>query len=82
LTHLLEDLRYEIEIRALADLGGLPVVVLKAPLETFLPPNDFILQVTQLSGIPAFQEIVDLEAFQSMPDPLKAFLTKKAGLQD
>lgn len=82
LTHLLEDLRYEVEMRELTDLGGLPVVVLKAPLETFLPLNDFILQVTQLSGIPAFQEIVDLEAFQSMPDPLKEFLTNKASLQD
>ncbi|MBC2695176.1 MAG: hypothetical protein HF982_07870 [Desulfobacteraceae bacterium] len=71
LTQLLEDLRYEVETIQLNDLGGLPVVVLKAPLETFLPPDDFILQVTQLSGIPAFQEIIDLEAVENIPDPLK-----------
>ncbi len=74
LTRLLEDLRYQVETRELTDLGGLAVVVLKAPLETFLPPNDFILQVTQLSGIPAFQEIVDLGAVENIPDPLKESL--------
>lgn len=71
LKKLLEDLRYEVEIKELHDLGNLSVIVLKAPLETFLPPNDFILQVTQLSGILAFQEIVDLEAIERMTDSLK-----------
>jgi hypothetical protein len=79
LTQLLEDLRYRVETRELPDLGGLPVVVMKAPLETFLPPDDFILEVTQLSGIPAFQEIIDLEAFENMPDPLKESLKNSVG---
>jgi hypothetical protein len=79
LTQLLQDLRYEVETIELADLGGLPVVVLKAPLETFLPPDDFILQITQLSGIPAFQEIVDFEAVKNIPDPLKESLTDTLG---
>ena len=71
LQQLLQDLRYEVEIQELKDLGGLPVVVLRAPIETFLPPDDFILQITQLSGIPAFQEIIDLDAADNIPDPLK-----------
>lgn len=71
LKRLLEDLRYEVEIKELADLGNLQVVVLKAPVATFLPPNDFILQITQLSGISAFQEIVDLEALENIRDSLK-----------
>lgn len=71
LKQLLQDLRYEVEIQELKDLGGLPVAVLKAPIETFLPPDDFILQITQLSGIPAFQEIIDLDAVDNLPDPLK-----------
>jgi hypothetical protein len=70
-SQLLEDLRYTIETRELADLGNLPVVVLKTPLDTFLPPDDFILQVTQLSGIDAFQEIIDPEAVENIPDSLK-----------
>ena len=71
LSQLLRDLRYEVEIRNLEDLGGLPVVVLKVPLESFLPSDDFILEVTQLSGIPAFQEIIAEDAPDSLPDPLK-----------
>ena len=47
---LLSDLRYRVEVETLPDLGGLPVVIITAPLSTFLPANDFILQVTQLRG--------------------------------
>ena len=74
LTQLLQDLRYEVEIRDMDELGGLSVVVLKAPIETFLPPDDFIIQITQLSSIPAFQEIVETEAVENIPDPLKEAL--------
>jgi hypothetical protein len=76
LKRLFEDLRYELETQKLPDLGGFPVVILKAPIETFLPPDDLIQQITQLSGIPAFQEIVDPEAVENMPDPLKESLKK------
>ena len=71
LTQLLQDLRYEVEFRKLADLGGLPVVILTAPIDTFLPADNFIVQITQMSGIPAFQEIIDPAAAKNMSDPLR-----------
>jgi len=74
LVELLKDLRYEVEIQKLKELGGLPIVILKAPLQSFLPSDDFVQNVTQLSGIPAFQELVDLDAVENMPDPLKESL--------
>jgi hypothetical protein len=74
LIQLLADLRYETEILKLKDLGGLPVVILKAPILSFLPSDEFVLNITQLSGIPAFQELVDLDALENMPDPLKETL--------
>jgi hypothetical protein len=74
LNQLLEDLRYQVNIRNLVDLGNLPVVVLTSPVETFLPPDDFISQITQLSGIPAFQEIIDPGGIENVPDPLKEAL--------
>ncbi len=76
LTQLLEDLRYQVEVRELKELGNLPVVVLKAPVQTFLPSDEFILQITQLSGIPAFQEIIDMEAIENISDSLKESLIK------
>lgn len=71
LRRLLEDLRYTVETVKVTDLGNMPVVVLSAPLDTFLPADEFILQVTRLSGIPAFQEIIDLDAVDKIPDSLK-----------
>jgi len=74
LVQLLQDLRYKVETVELEDLGGLSVIVLKSPIEAFLPPDEFIDQITQLSGIPAFQEIIDLEAVENISDPLKNVL--------
>ena len=76
LSQLLEDLRYQVETRELTDLGGLPIVMLKAPVATFLPPDDFILQITQLSGIAAFQEIIDPAAVENIPDAFQEALKK------
>ncbi len=78
MRQFLEDLRYRVEIRPLADLGGLPVVMLEAPLQTILPPDDFVLQVTQFSGILAFQEVVGMEAVEALPDPMKEALKAAA----
>ncbi len=74
LSQLIEDLRYQVEIREIADLGMLPVVILRSPVETFLPHDDFIVQITKLSGVPAFQEIIDPGGVENISDPLKTVL--------
>lgn len=74
LRQLLEDLRYTVEVMHLADLGGLPVIILQAPVVSFLPPDDFINNVTMMSGIQEFKELVDLEALNNIPDPLQDVL--------
>jgi len=79
LKTLLEDLRYQVDIYKLPDLGNLPAVMISTPLSTFLPPDKFITEVTQLSGIPAFQEIVSRDAIDNMPDLLQQQLRNPAG---
>lgn len=71
LTSLLEDLRYRVQIIKLERFGNLPAVLITAPLDTFLPNDSFVQEVTQLSGIPAFQEIIDLDAVENLPDTMK-----------
>ncbi len=71
LKTLLGDLRYRVETYPMKHLGGLPVVILSLPIQTFLPPDSFIIEITQLSGIPAFQEIIDFGSIETMDDPLK-----------
>jgi len=79
LNDLFHDLRYDLEFKQIQELGGLRVVLLKAPIESFLPSDEFIQNVTQLSGIPAFQEIIDFEAPDNMPDALKESLKTAIG---
>ncbi|HEB49323.1 MAG TPA: hypothetical protein ENI89_01825 [Desulfobulbus sp.] len=74
LVRLLNDLNYQVQTHRFDDLGGLEAVVLSVPLKTFLPPDDFIVEVTQLSGIPAFQELIEKDAVSSIPDPLQEAL--------
>lgn len=76
---LLEDLRYQVDIYKIPDLGNLPAIMLTAPLATFLPPDKFITEITQLSGIQAFQELVAQDAIENMPDLLKEELQKATG---
>jgi hypothetical protein len=74
LKQLFEDLRYPVKTRGLGDLRGLPLVGVNASWKTFPPPDDFIFQSTQLSGIAAFQEIINSEAVEKIPDNLKGAL--------
>lgn len=71
LRKVLADLRYEIEIETNDELGGLPLVVLTTPIETFLPTDDFIIQISQLSGVPVFNEMIDPESLESLADPFR-----------
>lgn len=71
LKKLLGDLRYRAEAYPLKHLGGLSVVILSLPVQTFLPSDSFMIEITQLSGIPAFQEIIDFRSIETMDDPLK-----------
>ena len=79
LARLLSDLRYDIEFVDLKECGGLTVAVLNTPLKTFLPPDEYIIQVTQLSGVSAFQELIDLDAIDAITDPLKELFKQSIG---
>lgn len=76
LKSLLEALRYQVDIYIIPDLGNLPAIMLTAPLTTFLPPDKFMTEITQLSGIRAFQELVAQDAIENMPDLLKEEMQK------
>ncbi len=40
------------------------------------PSDDLILSAIGLSGVPAFNELIDAEAIDSMADPLKLSIEK------
>jgi hypothetical protein len=71
ITQLLTDLRYDIQIEKSSALGDLPLVTICSCLPSFRPADDLMLTAIRFSGVPAFIELIDLEALRTLPDPLK-----------
>ncbi len=71
LARLFQDLRFTLQISQLDGLGPLPVLTLEAPLETRLPEDEVIIQNTQLTGIPCFEEVLDVADIQQLADPIR-----------
>jgi hypothetical protein len=71
ITQLLTDLRYEIRTETTASLGDLPLVTIRSCLPSFRPADSLILAATRLSGVPAFIELIDIDAVHHLQDPLK-----------
>jgi hypothetical protein len=66
---LLNDLRYKVQLETHPSLSGLPLAVVQSQVSTFLPPEPVIAAATELSGINAFIELIDLDAIRELRDP-------------
>ncbi len=71
LPKLLAALRYELRVEESPELGRLPLVTISSALPAYRPADDLILAATAFSGVPAFIELIDLDAIRSLEDPLK-----------
>ncbi|MES9831262.1 MAG: hypothetical protein ABW157_13180 [Candidatus Thiodiazotropha sp. LLP2] len=71
LKGILNDLRFKLETTKMEGLGELPVVIISCPVSTELPADDVIIQNTEISGIPSFEEIINIEDIKDMSDPLR-----------
>jgi hypothetical protein len=71
LVKLFADLRYELKSESRTELRGLPIVTITSTLGSFRPADDLISAATAFSGVPAFIELLDLEAVQAPRDGLK-----------
>ena len=69
---LFGDLRYEIQTQTTADLPKLPLTTITAGVESFRPADDLIRSATNFSGVPAFIELIDIDALARLKDPLRA----------
>ena len=70
-TKLLELLHYPVISEPSAEFGNLPLIYISSSVTTTLPPDDLILQSTELSGIPVFEEIINLEDINKITDTFK-----------
>ena len=71
ITQPLTDLRYEIRTEKSASLAELPLVTIRSCLPSFRPAGTLILAATRVSGVPAFIELIDIDALHTLPNPPK-----------
>lgn len=71
LSKLFQTLHFPIEIGRLPGFGELPITFIASSISTSLPPDELIIESTELSGKNAFEEIVDIGDIQQLGDPLK-----------
>jgi hypothetical protein len=69
---LLSDLRYEIAIEPQPGLGEVPLVTVRSIVPAFRPPDALVLAAVRFSGVPAFIELVDVEAVRTLEDPFRS----------
>jgi len=73
---ILEGLHFPISFDTLNELGGLPIACVSSSITTIRPPDDVLIQSTEISGSDAFEEVVNLEDIVKLRDPLKARLVE------
>ena len=71
LASLFTDLRYRLETDSAPDLPKLPLTTITSGLPSFRPGDELILSATNFSGVPAFIELIDIDALSHLQDPLK-----------
>ena len=76
IAQLLTDLRYDIQTEKSPALGDLPLVTIRSCLPSFRPADNLMLTAIRFSGVPAFIELIDVEALRTLPDPLKLRIEK------
>lgn len=68
---LLEDLNIEVETLRLEGLGEIPFLMLTAQMDSFLPNDEIILEVSGISGTNQFEELIDIHSVENQPSRLK-----------
>ena len=78
LAKMFEALRFPFSSAKIPGFGELPFAFLTAAVPTVLPPDDVIIESTEISGTNAFEEVVDLGELAKLGDPFKEKLVELA----
>jgi hypothetical protein len=66
-----EALRFPLTTGHLADCGALPFTRVGLAVSTSRPSDDVLVQSAELTGVDAFEEVVDVDDIAKLADPLK-----------
>lgn len=82
LRPLLQALRYPLSSGRADEFGSLPLTYVSCAVSTMRPPDDIIVQSTEISGTSSFEEVVNLQDIAELADPLKTRLVEIVAAQD
>jgi hypothetical protein len=71
LLSVFEALRFPVVTQKLPGLGDLPVTCISSSVRTVRPPDDVLIESTEISGLNAFEEVVDAGDIVEMKDPFR-----------
>ena len=74
LVSVFEALRFPFEVEKLPGLGELPVTCITSSVTTVRPPDEVIIESTEISGLNAFEEVVNVDDIREMKDPFRESL--------
>ena len=78
LGKLLEALHFSLSIERFSKFADLPVICISAPISTSRPPDDVIIESTEISGMNVFEEVANVADIQKLRHPLKENLIELA----
>jgi|ERR1051326_311453 hypothetical protein len=68
---IMEALHFPLRIEYSREFGDLPLTFVSSSISTVRPPDEVLIESTEVSGMNAFEEIVQLEDIEKVRDPLK-----------
>jgi hypothetical protein len=71
LLQILEALHFPLTTMKVPEFGELPVTIIGASVATSRPSDAVIIESAELSGMNAFEEVVDVAAIAALKDPLR-----------
>ncbi len=71
MIQLLKDLRFHIKQITIEPYGRVPFIVIESEIRTFLPSEEIVSEITQLSGCDYFDELVDISSLDSLSDTFR-----------
>jgi len=78
---VLEALHFPVTTRKMPEFGELPLTVISAAISTARPSDAVIIESAELTGMDAFEEVVNPEDISRLPDRLKDRLLEVARVQ-
>jgi hypothetical protein len=76
-TNILQTLHFTVSSEQyLPELGKLPITQITSAISTHLPPDNVIIESTEISGRNVFEEVINVEDIVKLRDPLRERLVE------